>query len=126
MTFEEFDEAVGIAAAELPDELFKGLSGGVIALPEAKLHKSSLPEAPLYIEGQYVRSALGKQVILYYGSFEKLYPYRTDAFINSQIRFVLRHELRHHWEGLAGERALEEEDEDRIEQYLERHRNDMR
>ena len=122
MSFEEFEEAVGNIASELPDELFRGLNGGIVVRPDLKLHERSLPDVPLYVEGQYTRNSLGKQVIMYYGSFERVYPGRSREFVTAQIRRVLLHELRHHWEGLSGERALEEEDERNIESYLERNR----
>ena len=121
MTYEEFDEAVALAAEQLPDELFDGLTGGVITVPTAKLHEMSLPESPLYVAGQYTRNALGKQVVLYFGSFEKLYGRFGDDALKSHIREVLLHELKHHWEFRAGERTLVDEDDAGIEAYLLAH-----
>ena len=121
MTYDQFQEAVGLAAADLPDELFNGLTGGVITLPQVKLHEKSVPGDPLYVAGEYVRSSMGRQVKLYYGSFMRLYRFCDDETIKGHIRRVLLHELKHHWEGLSGERTLEYEDEERISQYLDSH-----
>ena len=123
MTFDQFEEAVGVIASGLPDELFKNLNGGIVVRPEVRLHEKSLPERPLYIDGQYTRSSIGRQISLFYGSFMRSYPWHTDEGIKQEIRRVLLHELRHHWEGLAGERDLEIEDEDRIARYEDETKN---
>lgn len=121
MTLYEFESAVEEISLELPDELFDRLNGGVVVQPGEKLHKSSLPDAPLYIAGEYVRSQAMRTILIYYGSFMRLYRFETDEGIKRHIREVLQHELRHHWEGLSGERGLEIEDEEHISAYLDSH-----
>lgn len=119
MTFEEFNAAVGEISLELPDELYYKLNGGIVVRPEEKLHSKSLPERPLYIAGEYTRDNAGRRVVLYYGSFMRLYGNLYGEAFEGQIRRVLKHELRHHWESLSGERGLEIEDADMLEEYIE-------
>lgn len=84
-----------------------------------KLHRQSVPGHPLYIAGEYVRSQAMRSVILYYGSFMRLYGYQSFSAISDRIREVLLHELRHHWESLSGERGLEIEDAEHIAAYMD-------
>jgi len=121
MTITEFEAAVGEISLELPDELFNKLNGGIIVQPMEKLHKNSLPGAPLYIAGEYTRGPAMRYIVIYYGSFVRLYGHESEQRIKRHIREVLLHELRHHWEGLSGERDLEIEDEETIAAYLESH-----
>ena len=122
MTFEEFNAAVGRVSMELPDELYYRLNGGIVVQPQEKLHPKSFPERPLYIAGEYTRDNAGRRVVLYYGSFLRLYGLLDETEAVEQIRRVLRHELRHHWESLSGERGLEIEDADRLDDYMERNK----
>ena len=105
-------------AAELPEEFFKDLNGGIVLLPEAKLS----PEAranDLYILGTYHRSySMGRYISIYYGSFEKLFEDYSEEMMKKELRKVLRHEFTHHMESLAGERELEKDDDRRMAQYL--------
>ena len=118
MTFEEFEAAVGEVSLEIPDELFDKLNGGIAVKPEAKLHAMSQPRRPLYIAGEYSRSQTMWLILVYYGSFVRLYGRLSDDEVRQKISGVLRHELRHHWESLSGERGLEIEDEENIYAYL--------
>lgn len=122
MTFDEFSDAVGIIAEQLPDELFKGLTGGVVAVAGEKIHEKSIPSDPLYVAGQYTRSrGMGCQILLYYGSFMRLYGRCTDGELMEHIKRVMLHELTHHWEYRSGERGLEIDDEERLGEYLDSH-----
>ena len=125
MTFDEFSEAVGTIAEQLPDELFTGLTGGVVAVVGEKLHEKSIPTDPLYVAGQYVRSrSMGSQILLYYGSFMRLYGRCTREQILGHIRRIMLHELTHHWEFRSGERGLEIDDAERLSEYLDSHAED--
>ncbi|HHT20945.1 MAG TPA: metallopeptidase family protein [Tissierellia bacterium] len=103
---------------ELPEELFEGLNQGIIIREQAKQHAQAIPGRPLYIMGEYVRNKLGKQIIIYYGSFERIYGGRSKAELKDRLRETLRHEFRHHWEYLAGERELEYLDDEFLRKYI--------
>ena len=119
MTFEEFEAEVGRISLELPDELFNKLTGGVVVQPNEKLHKLSVDGSPLYIAGEYMNYHSMRCVFIYYGSFMRLYGRMSRERICEHIREVLLHELRHHWESLAGERDLEIEDEEHLAMYID-------
>ena len=106
---------------EVPDELFKGLNGGIITLPEPKkgLHPEGRP--PLYIMGEYRVQipGMGRYIVIYYGSFMKVYGQGvSQASLRRELSKTLRHEFRHHIESLAGEKDLEIEDRIKILRYL--------
>ena len=118
ISIEEFEELTQIAADELPDVFFDELSGGVVILEDVKLHPDRVAD-DLYIMGEYHRAPLtGKVIYLYYGSFAAVYGRLGRDEIFPHIRETLRHEFRHHLEGLAGDRSLEREDERDLDQYF--------
>lgn len=108
-------------AAELPQEFYNKLNGGIILLPQHKMHPKNRAN-DLYIMGEYHRDAsLGRYIAVYYGSFIRVYGHTSPEQIKQRLRSVLRHEFRHHLESMAGERGLEAEDEQNIERYLRRY-----
>ena len=115
-----FERLLDEVACELPDEFYNDLNGGIIISDEAPYHDQSVAD-DLYIMGEYRRSAMGRQIVIFYGSFAKLYPNISEEWLKKELRRVLRHEFRHHLEGLAGQRDLEVEDEEEIADYLWRH-----
>ena len=119
----QFDE-VGIIldeiAAELPQEFYKELNGGIILLPETKLNTMGIND-DLYIMGEYHSGgSMGRYIAIYYGSFEQVYGHLTKESLTKQLEHTLKHEFTHHLESLAGERDLEIEDEKYLEDYLSR------
>lgn len=119
----DFDE-VGIMldeiAAELPQEFYKELNGGIILLPEVKKNRIN-GSNDLYIMGEYHRGGgLGRYIAIYYGSFERLYGHLTRESLKAQLAHTLKHEFTHHMESLAGERGLEKKDEKFLSDYLSR------
>lgn len=118
VTLQEMTELLEDLVDELPEALFEGLNQGVIIKEEAKLHPETQPGRPLYILGEYVRSRLGKQILIYYGSFAKAHGYLTPEQLKDRLRDTLRHEFRHHWEYLAGERTLEYQDDEFLRKYI--------
>jgi predicted Zn-dependent protease with MMP-like domain len=121
-SLEEFRELTSEIIDEFPDGFFDKLSGGIIVSEE--LVASPYAKADdLYIAGCYKENQLGKQVVLYYGSFCKLYPYASLDELKGHIRDTLRHEMRHHYECEAGDhssKSLEAEDRRFLEDYLSR------
>jgi len=106
-------------AAELPKEVFRDLNGGVSLLPETRLSKSD-PDGRLYTLGEYRRDQMGRYIVIYYGSFCAVHGGSSRSKMVGHLRRVLKHELTHHLESMAGERDLEIEDEKQLEKYLNR------
>ena len=112
-------------AATIPDELLRDLNGGIIVLPEIKYHPMA-KTGDLYIMGEYHVHipGLGRYIVLYYGSFERVFGAGTsneNNHLRSEIKKTLIHELRHHIESLSGVKDLEREDERKLEVYYLRH-----
>ena len=107
-------------AEELPAEIYKDLNGGIILLPQVKLHKKSVDD-DLYVMGEYRNERIsGRYIIVYYGSVEKLYGNFSRNRLKNKLRSVIKHEFVHHLESMAGERHLEIEDEQKIADYLKK------
>ena len=119
-TESEFQLIADRIVSELPEELFRGLNGGIVIASRSKLHRESLPERPLYVMGEYSHGySTGCFITLYFGSFMAVHGRkRGQAFID-EVRKVILHELRHHMEIRAGEHDLEYEDDACIAEYLE-------
>lgn len=121
ITLEEFREITADMMDELPEVFFKELNNGVIVQEYAKPHPQRMAD-DLYILGEYTRStSYGKGITLYYGSFIRMMPYADRETMTSKIREVLRHEFRHHLEGLSGIRDLEVADDVFLKNYLASH-----
>ncbi len=109
---------------ELPSAFFRDLSGGVI-VSEETLIPDYAQENDLYTLGLYKIFAPGvRQIILYKGSFDRVYPQATSAEAKEILRGVIRHEFRHHLEFLSGVHdatSLEAADEREKREYLEWH-----
>jgi hypothetical protein len=97
-------------AAELPEEVFLKLNGGVSLLPDTKLSPAD-PRGGLYTLGEYRRDQMGRYIVLYYGSIITVHGREDPIKIRESLRKLLTHELTHHIESMAGERDLEIEDE---------------
>ena len=122
ITIEEVQEMLERAAEKIPKELFEKLNGGIILLPDTKLHEQAVA-GDLYILGEYHRSrALGRYIAIYYGSFQRASGHLSKQQLEKKLESTLKHEFTHHIESLAGERDLEVEDERNINKYLRRHR----
>ncbi|MBK5253071.1 MAG: metallopeptidase family protein [Peptostreptococcaceae bacterium] len=116
ISIDKFIEIAGEIVDEIPDILFKELSGGVVVREEEMLHPQRKRD-DLYILGEYVRNHSGMTILLFYGSFVRMFEFESTEFITSKIREVVRHELRHHMEGLSGIKDLEIEDQEYLERY---------
>ena len=116
MTIEEAGVLLDRLAEELPAEFYRELNGGILLDPSQKRH----PVSPgLYIMGEYhTHPVLGRQIIIYYGSFASTYRNALQGTWERELRKTLRHEFTHHIESLAGERGLERRDMDRLERYM--------
>lgn len=102
---------------ELPPAFFRELNEGVVLLPQLKLHPESRDRNKLYIMGQYVRSITGRHIIIYYGSFERVYGNLSEEALKKRLKDTLIHEFTHHMESLAGEKGLEIKDDEDMARY---------
>ena len=115
----EFELIADRLASELPEELFRGLNGGIVISEREKLHRASRPEQPLYVLGEYHYGGHeGRYITLYYGSFMRVHRYLRGKAFEEKVKKVLLHEFRHHLETMGGEHDLEYEDDLTIEGYL--------
>lgn len=121
ITLEKFREITADMMDELPEIFFNDLNNGVIVQEYAKPHPQRMAD-DLYILGEYRRSSsYGRGITLYYGSFERMFSYFDEEQMRTKVREVLRHEFRHHLEGLSGVRDLEIEDDVFLKKYLGNH-----
>lgn len=122
ISIEEVEAMLERAAAKIPKELYKDLNGGIILLPDTKIHQQAVAN-DLYILGEYHRSrAMGRYIAIYYGSFKRASGHLSKQQLEKKLESTLKHEFTHHIESLAGDRDLEIEDEKNINRYLKRHR----
>ena len=122
----EFRTIVSELLDELPEAFFRELTGGVIV--------SETSAVPPYARGNdictmglYKVYAGVRQIIVYKGSFDRVYPHAGLEEARSILRGILRHEFRHHLEFLGGNHSsasLEAEDERKKQAYLARHADD--
>jgi len=104
-------------AAQLPQEIFRELNGGVSLVPDRKRSDAD-PNGGLYTLGTYHRDQMGRYIIIYYGSFCAVYPHVTKEKMREHLKDVLVHELTHHMESLAGTRDLEVKDKNFLDDYF--------
>ena len=119
-SIEEVQIILDEIAEELPPEIYKDLNGGIILLPQVKFHKKSV-DNDLYVMGEYRNERiLGRYIIVYYGSVERIYGNLPRNRLKNKLRSVIKHEFIHHLESLAGEKHLEIEDERKLSEYLKK------
>jgi len=118
VTIEEMGRILDKIADGFPEELFNELSGGIVLVPELKLNQMSMNN-DLYILGEYHRGfSSGRYIVIYYGSFMKVYGYLEEPELKERLEHTLKHEFIHHLESLAGEKGLEKEDAKNLFDYI--------
>ena len=123
ISFDDFEQITREELGLLPEYVFEELSGGVLVDAGTYLHPARVAD-DLYILGTYSHGRLGKQIVLYYGSFMATMGQASQSQIREQIRDTLRHEFMHHLEtnaGLYWKDTLIEEDRERLMRYYMRH-----
>lgn len=117
---DRFSQMVNAQAEKLPERVFYRLNLGIGVMERAKLERHSQANRPLYVLGEYrVHHAMGRGILIYYGSFMRAYPYLQDeAELAFEIQRVLKHELTHHLENLAGAKDLEAADARSLIDYM--------
>lgn len=115
--YEVVKELLSELLDEYPEVFFEALHGGVLLDAHTKYHPESVPNKPLYIMGEYIRSPLGSQIKIYYGSYKCVYPMITLAKLRETLKKTLSHEFTHHLEYKAGLKDLEIKDHRNLESY---------
>ncbi len=121
---EEYRNIVSDLMDELPKEFFRDLSGGVI-VSEASALADYAVRNDVYLMGEYLVYSGIRQIVLFKGSFDRVYPLADADEAKRILRGVLRHEFRHHLESLGGvhnSSSLEAEDARKKAAYLARFR----
>ncbi|HBH13017.1 MAG: Uncharacterized protein XD91_1588 [Clostridiales bacterium 38_11] len=120
ITLDEMETMLNDIAENLPKEIFKGLNGGIVLLPESKENPIGRHN-DLYILGEYHGGGvLGRYITIYYGSFIRVFGHINKESTREKLAHTLKHEFVHHLESMAGERDLEIEDAEFISDYLKR------
>lgn len=119
ISFEECATMLDEIADSMPYELYRELNGGLSLLPQVKVHPKAVNN-DLFILGEYKRNSLGKYIVFYYGSLNRVYGNLPKDQYYEKLRKVLAHEVRHHNEYLAGVDDLILYDNDQISDYLSR------
>ena len=123
LSTEEYRAIISDLLDELPEAFFRDLTGGVI-MSEALVIPDYARGNDLYTMGQYQVCYGLRQIVMYKGSFDRLYPHADAAEARDILRDILRHEFQHHIEFLGGihnSSSLEAEDEREKRTYLARH-----
>ena len=120
---EEYREIISELMDEFPEAFYRELTGGVI-MSEALVIPDYAQENDLYTLGQYQVYYGVRQIVMFKGSFDRIFPNADVAQARGILRGVLRHEFRHHIEYLGGihnSSSLEAEDERKKHYYLAQH-----
>ena len=120
---EQYREIISELMDELPEAFYRELTGGVI-MSEAIVIPDYARGDDLCTLGQYQVYYGVRQIVMFKGSFDRLYPNVDVAQARGILRGVLRHEFRHHIEFLGGihnSSSLEAEDERKKQNYLAQH-----
>ncbi|BAS26453.1 metallopeptidase family protein [Limnochorda pilosa] len=118
MTFDAFADAADQLAEQIPPELLEGLNGGIQVSREERRNPGDPPD--VRILGEYVTDPyLGAQILLYHGSFRRLFATEPEEVWLEELATTLRHELRHHMENRAGLEDLDREDVEELRRLWE-------
>ncbi|MDD4507855.1 MAG: metallopeptidase family protein [Eubacteriaceae bacterium] len=122
ITYDRFCEILDELCEELPEAFFDELSRGIVVSEEAKGN----PAGPnLSIMGEYQNNGpLGRGIVIYFGSFERVYGGLPEDNLKEKMRSTLRHEFRHHMEARSGLRDLEIIDKMQLEKMTGKERKD--
>jgi len=123
VSFEETGSLLDEIAAEMPDDIYVDLNGGINLLPDEKMHPGG-GDGELYVMGEYCHNNLGRYINVYYGSVMRVHGYLSLRRLKEKLSGILKHEFTHHLESLAGERDLIVKDMIDIEKYNRSRQND--
>ena len=124
LTITEVREELDLIIEKIPEEILRGLNGGIILLPDIKLHPKSA-KRDYYILGEYHfdPNGFGRYIVIYYGSFRLTHGFLSETEQIKKLEEILYHELTHHIEHLAGDVSLEIKDAEDFAKYLRRYKH---
>lgn len=118
MDFEEFARLADEHADRIPEPLVEGLNGGILLERGARRRPDDPPG--VYLLGEYVMDpVLGARVLIYYGSFRRLFAGEPPEVWEAELAETLRHEVWHHVEARAGVDHLGERDREELRRLWE-------
>ena len=117
-TYDQMGNWLEEIAAEFPDAFFEDLDGG-IQLDREAVPDENFQDGQMYVLGEYRHNMLGRYIVLYYGSFVKLYHDYDEEEWQEEIFATIAHEFTHHMEDTAGLHALDDKDAEFLEWALE-------
>lgn len=123
MSIEEYRAIVSELMDELPAEFFRELTGGVV-VSDALMIPDYARGDDICTLGEYRVYSGMRQIVMYKGSFDRMYPRADGEEARQILRGILRHEFRHHVEYLGGVHnasSLEAEDARKKQEYLASH-----
>ena len=117
VSIEEVEKMLDEISTTLPQEFYNKLNGGILLLPETAKHPKGKKD-DLYILGQYhYDRTMGRYIVMYYGSFMRIYGHLPNELLYQELKRVLIHEFTHHIETLAGDRSLAKKDIRKLQRY---------
>ena len=116
-TYEQMGDWLDEIAQQFPEAFYEELDGG-IQLEEAELPDPAFPPGEMYIMGEYCHDMLGRYILLYYGSFVRLFQEEDEKVWKEEIFATVAHEFTHHMEETAGLHALDDQDAEFLRQAL--------
>ena len=124
-TFEELALMLDDIAEGLPKEFYRELNGGIRMSEDVKISPESNELGNLLTLGEYHNDrkgygGLGRYIVIYHGSFVRLFHYHEPGRQREELKRILIHEFTHHLESLAGERGLEIKDARDLTDYIRR------
>ncbi len=123
ISIEEYRKIISELLDELPEAFFRELTGGVI-VSEALSVPPYARGNDICTMGMYRIFSGVRQIVMFKGSFDRMYPDADREEARRILRGVVRHEFRHHLEYLSGihpSLSLEAEDEREKREYLTQH-----
>lgn len=109
MDIDAFTERLDAMMDRVPAALLRDLDGGVSVSEDERRRPGDPPG--VYILGEYITDPyLGCLIVLYHGSFGRLFAGAAPVLWEKEMWDTLRHEIRHHVEGMAGVCDLDVED----------------
>ena len=117
LSFEQAGDLLDKLAESFPEALFDELNGGVNLLEEAA-PDPEFPPGEMYVLGEYRHNMLGRYIVLYYGSFVRLYRDYDEEEWREEIFATVAHEFTHHLEETAGLHALDDKDLEFLQEAL--------
>jgi len=120
INFEKFEALFEEELNRIPERFKRGINSFAV---EKRAVRQPGANLSLYILGHYFSNFryTGPAVVLYYGSFSKVFRGMSEKRIRKEIAKTLAHEILHHWENQSGIDDLGEEDRRKLQHWKMRY-----